>query len=91
MSIPEKHQYDRRKNFLDDLKLLSKPEYEEIFRIIKRGNVPYTENSNGIFFDVLQVSDPLFEQLTNYIILCKTQRFDEESRTKVLTELRNEA
>jgi hypothetical protein len=87
MSSPEK--YEQRKLFLDDLKLLVKSEHEEIFRILKRDNISYTENSNGIFFDLLQISDETFEKVQNYMNLCKSQRNDEVNRNKNLDILRS--
>ena len=45
-------EYDKRKLFLEDLKTLSKEEHKELFRILKQAKTEYTENSNGIFFDV---------------------------------------
>lgn len=88
MTSPEVYTYDDRKKLLDDLKLLVKSEYEEVFRIIKRANVNYSENSNGIFFDITQLSDDIIEKLTTYINMCKSQRLDELSRTQTLDSFR---
>ncbi len=87
----QKEEYERRKLFLEELKTLSKEQYEDIFRIIKRNNVEYSENSNGIFFDVLLLSDDVFKQLDQFIELSKVQTQSEEHRTYELDVLRNEA
>jgi hypothetical protein len=93
MSSPtlQKGDYERRKLFLDELKSLSKEQYEDMFRIIKRNNVEYSENSNGIFFDVLVLSEDIFTQLEQYIEFSKAQTKSEESRTQELDVLRYEA
>jgi hypothetical protein len=93
MSSPtlQKGDYERRKHFLDELKSLSKEQYEDMFRIIKRNNVEYSENSNGIFFDVLVLSEDIFTQLEQYIEFSKAQTKSEESRTQELDVLRYEA
>ena len=88
---PEKQRYDERKQFLEDLKGLVQSELEEIFRIIKRADISYTENSNGIFFDMNTVNDEEFMKMKTYIELCKSQRQDENKRAKEMEDLRAEA
>ena len=82
--------YDQRKLFLDDLKLLTKDEHEEIFRIIKRNQVDFSENSNGIFFDLVGVSSEVFELLKIFMELCKTQKNAEIMRTQEMESLREQ-
>jgi hypothetical protein len=92
MSSPvlNKEEYERRKFFLEELKRLTQDQYEEIFRIIKRNDVYYSENSNGIFFDVSQISLDVFKQLEQFIELSRVQSKSEEDRTTELNVLRNE-
>jgi hypothetical protein len=87
----QKEDYERRKVFLEELKTLSKEQYEDIFRILKRNNVEYSENSNGIFFDVLVLSEDIFKQLEQFIEFSKVQIKSEEDRTHELDVLRYEA
>jgi hypothetical protein len=82
--------YEKRKQMLDDIKLLSKDQYEEIFRIIKRNNVEYTENSNGIFFDLNNVMDDTIEKIFSFLDYCKAQKKSEEERTNELECLKHE-
>jgi len=90
MSTPEKQRYEERKQFLEDLKTLVRSEHEEIFRIIKRADVEFSENSNGVFFDVNSVQDSEFEKLKAYVELCKSQRQEENKRAKEMEDLRAE-
>jgi hypothetical protein len=83
-------EYDQRKLFLEDLKTLTKDEYEEIFRILRRNNVEYSENSNGVFFDLLSINHTTFESLQNFMQLSKTQRTNEKLRTNEMNILREE-
>ena len=80
--------YDKRKQFLEDLKKLVKSEQEEIFRIIKRSKVEYSENSNGIFFDVLKLSKETFEKIQEFMNFCKENRIDFSKREKEMTDLK---
>lgn len=83
-------EYDERKTFLDDLKLLTKDEYEEIYRILKRNQVELSENSNGIFFDMLTLTSETFNEIKVFMELCKNQRKDESMRVKEMDNLRDE-
>ena len=80
--------YDKRKQFLEDLKKLVKSEQEEIFRIIKRSKVEYSENSNGIFFDVLKLSNETFDKIQEFMNFCKENRIDFSKREKEMTDLK---
>ena len=82
--------YEQRKLLLEDLKFLTKDEYEEIYRIIKRNQVEYSENSNGIFFDLVLVTVETFILLKTFMELCKTQRNAEIVRTQEMKSLREE-
>jgi hypothetical protein len=90
IAVLEKQEYENKKQMLEEFKLLSKEEYEEIFRIIKQHNIAYSENSNGVFFDLATCSTEVFTKLVNYIELCKTQRKNEETRTQTMNTFRSE-
>lgn len=66
--------YEIRKTFLENLKILNKSEKEELFRILTVTKSMYTENSNGIFFDVSKLSKDAFEQMIQFLEFCKKNR-----------------
>ena len=82
--------YEERKQLFDNIKVLSKTEQEELFRILKKTKESYTENSNGIFFDLMLVSDECFQQMNDYMTFCLTNRVNHEQRLKEIETLRNE-
>mgnify|MGYP000859403345 CR=1 FL=1 len=63
-----KEEYEQRKHTLEDFKSLDKEEYEEIFRIIKRNGVPFTENSNGVHFDLCYVNQETMLQIQQHLV-----------------------
>ena len=79
--------YEERKVFFEHLKILVKSEYEEVFRILKKYNESYTENSNGIFFDINLLKEETFGQLKEYMQFCLENRRVEEGRAKELASL----
>jgi tRNA isopentenyl-2-thiomethyl-A-37 hydroxylase MiaE len=86
-----KHQYDDRAEFIEQLAKLIKEEYHEIYRILKRNNEPYTENANGILFNVNEISQNSFEKMKTFIDFCFENRNEEDRRLKELEDLRKEA
>ena len=80
MNNPDpKMEYDLRKHFIEELKTLNKADYEEMFRIIKLNNVEFSENSNGIFFDINIIDSSIFSLLVQCIDRSKEQkRVDKE-------------
>jgi hypothetical protein len=80
--------YEERKKIFENIKVLVKPELEEVFRIIRKTKENYTENSNGIFFDLATVSDDSFNQIKEYIEFCLKTRQEDAERLKELETIR---
>lgn len=87
---PERKAFEARKQFLEDCKTLTRDQYTDIFRILKRNGISYSENSNGIFFDLQTVNEDAFSQLVQFMEFCKKQSADEHTRETVLNHLRSE-
>ena len=77
-----------RKSLFDNIKILDTPEQEEIFRIIRKTKESYTENSNGIFFDLSTISDETFNLIKEYINFCLKTRYEHDLRLKELENIR---
>ena len=80
--------YEDRKKVYDDIKYLQKPEQEELVRILRKTREPYTENSNGIFFDLSTVSEESFLLIKEYLHFCLKTRQEHEQRLKELESIR---
>lgn len=81
-------EYERRKRIWENIKYLNKSEQEELFRILKRANAEFTENTNGIFFDVGKLEQPLFENIVKFLEFCAQNRVNFEQRDKEMETLR---
>ena len=81
-------EYEERKVFLDELKRLVVSEQEEIFRILKRGCCEYSENTNGVFFDVSRVPVAVFQEMKKFIIFCQANRKNFEERDREMEDSR---
>ena len=80
--------YEERKKVFDLIKMLVKSEQEEIFRILRKVKENYTENSNGIFFDLSAISEDCFQQIKEYLNFCLRTRQEDAERLKELETIR---
>ena len=83
-------QYEERKKVWETIKTLVKSEQEELFRILRRNEAEYSENSNGIFFDVTKLKQSVFEEILKFINFCESNRQNFEQRDQEMAALRNE-
>lgn len=75
-------EYEERKTVLEDLKRLVKSEQEHIFRILKENSEEFSENSNGIFFDISLIKPVTLSNIKAYLVFCTKNRKDFEQRDK---------
>jgi len=80
-------EYERRRLFLDSLKKLHTSEYVDIVRILKQEQVVYSENTNGIFFDVAQLPQKTFDVLEKYMDFVHKNREELSIREKIMSDL----
>ena len=83
MEIPQIRTY-----IFNNIKLLVPSEYEEIFRIIRKQKESFSENSNGVFFDLSGVSDDTLIKIKEYIDFCLKTRQEDQLRLKDLERIR---
>lgn len=81
-------EYEERKTFLEELKRLVIVEQEEIYRILKKNNCDYSENSNGIFFDLSKLPQDTFAQMKAFLSFCQTNRKNFEIRDREMEDSR---
>jgi hypothetical protein len=66
----------KKKKLIEISKNLSKIEYYEIFNIIKHDNCQYSENKNGIFINLSNVSELTIDKIFNFINFIKHKKED---------------
>lgn len=80
-------EYERRRLFLDALKKLHTSEYIDIVKILKQESVEYSENSNGIFFDVTKLKQSTFNVLEKYMDFVHNNRKELAERETLMNTL----
>ena len=83
-------EYEQRRLFLESLKTLTKAEHVEIARILVKHKVSFSENSNGIFFNVGLLEQSVFEALLQFIDFTQFNRRDLAIREQMLSSLATE-
>jgi len=66
----------KKKKLIDIAKNLTKIEYIEIFNIIKQDNCPYSENKNGVFINLSNVSEQTIDKIFHFINFIKHKKED---------------
>jgi hypothetical protein len=80
-------EYERRKRFLEGIKILTKAEYIEIVRILQKYNAEYSENTNGIFFNLCTVPQTVFNALELFLMFTQKNRQNLEDREQFMSTL----
>ena len=83
-------EYERRREFLDSLKGLTKAEYIEIVRILQKHEVSFSENANGIFFNVGMLEQKAFDALIQFLNFTQSNRRDLAEREMLMSSLTTE-
>jgi hypothetical protein len=81
---------DKRAFFVDNLCKLVSSQYEQLFRILKTNGGEWSENCNGIFFDVNRLDDDVFEKLYSFLEYCLKQREDDAQRILSMNEIKKD-
>ena len=84
----DKTEYSRREQFLEALKTLGEPEYLEILRLLQKKNVHYSENANGVFFDVAALDQETFDSLEQFIEFVKKNRAELSEREVLINSFK---
>jgi hypothetical protein len=88
MSNLTDEEYLDRKKCLEELKNLVKSEQAQIFRILKKHKIEYTENSSGVLFDLAKVERGAFIEMKNFLSFCQDNRNNFEIRDREMENSR---
>lgn len=80
-------EYERRRIWLDDIGKFTKSEHIEIIRILNKHTEEYSENNNGIFFNVAGVKQETFDALQLFLDFTKRNHQDLADREQYMSTL----
>ena len=82
--VPSSFSVKDKKQLIDDITNLKKIEHIEIFKIFKNNHIHYTENKNGIFINLSNISDTILLEVQTCLKFYKknNQLLDEYTMEK---------
>lgn len=75
-----------RKILFDKISNLSTTEHEEIFKMVKSNDISFTQNKNGIFFNISTIDDCVIEEIDNFVTYCMSNKTILDEYDKKLNE-----
>ena len=89
----DKYTNKHKRQLFSKINALSKTEHEEIYKILKKHNtnnpdslINFSKNKNGIFFNLSDIDDVLFEELDNFVTYCINNKKDLDDYDKKINE-----
>ena len=78
----------KRKKIIENIKNLNLFEHQEIFKIIRKDNIKYSENSNGVFINMNKLSDNTIFEIDKFITYCNTNKTQFQQENAFRTDLK---
>lgn len=76
----------QRKVLFDRINSLSSTEHEEILKIVKKYNATFSQNKNGIFFNLSSLSDEAVKEIYNFVNYCISNKKELDEYDKIINE-----
>jgi len=77
------------KNIKNNIAELQDQELIEILNYIKKDNIKYTENNNGVFVNMRKLSSTTLEQIEKFIIFCQQNKKKLNNDTNFMNDIKN--
>lgn len=75
-----------KKFILEKISKLSQTEHDEIFKIVRTSNTPYTQNKNGLFVNMSALSDDIIEKVDHFVDFCLKNKSELDEYDKRISE-----
>lgn len=89
----EKYTNKHKKVLFEKINSLSKTEHEEIYKILVNFNsaneenaINFSKNKNGIFFNLSEITDDLYDELDGFVTYCINNKKDLDDYDKKINE-----
>ena len=76
----------RKKQLRDKINKLSQTEHEEIFKILKQKQIGFTQNKNGVFFDISLLDEFAAIEVERFVDFCISNKFELDEYDKQINE-----
>ena len=76
----------RKKQLRDKINKLSQTEHEEIFKILKQKQIGFTQNKNGVFFDISLLDESAAIEVEQFVDFCISNKVELDEYDKQINE-----
>ena len=76
----------RKKHLLEKINNLSLTEHDEIFKMMKQKHIPFTQNKNGVFFNLSIVDDDVINEIESFVDFCIKNKHELDEYDKKINE-----
>jgi len=76
----------QKKNLLEKINRLTYTEHDEIFKLLKVQNVPFTQNKNGVFFNMSSIDNAILLEIEQFIEFCLKNKKELDEYDKKINE-----
>jgi hypothetical protein len=80
-------EFENKKRLYEAIKNFNRTEQEELFRIIKKQGEEFSENRNGIFFDLMIFKPDTITKIKELVDFCNKNNSEFKSREDELDQL----
>ena len=77
-------------NIRNIIEKMNKVHHIKFFELLKNNNIPFSENRNGIFFNMNSFNIKIIEQINNYINYVQKQENNLEETENLKNNFKNE-
>lgn len=75
-----------KRAILEKINVLSSTEHEEILKIVKRHDVSFSQNKNGVFFNLSMLSDTIIQEIDNFVTYCISNKKELDEYDKIINQ-----
>ena len=77
------------KKIIDSIKTLNNNQHLDIFHIIKKQNINYSQNNNGTFIDMNNLEDNIINEITNYLNVLEINNKENQVKDNLIEDNKN--
>lgn len=77
-----------RRLLINRIEKLGSIEHDEIFKIIKKSDVGYTQNSNGVFLNFSSLQDNIIQEIDTFVTYCEQNQKELDDYDKKINNVK---
>tara|TARA_B100000674_G_C37832356_1_gene911152 strand:+ start:785 stop:1096 length:312 start_codon:yes stop_codon:yes gene_type:complete len=81
---------EKLKLIRNNIEKMTKVHHIKFFEILKKNNIPFSENRNGIFFNMNLFTEEIIADINNYINYVEKQESNLKQTEKLKSDFKNE-